>query len=273
MHATLFRVRISTLFSVLIATIISVAAFQTSANADVLCVQKKGALKVFRKRSTCPKGWTTLNGEGLNVKGDAGPQGPAGPAGAAGAAGKQGDKGATGATGAQGPTGAAGPQGPVGPAGGTGAHTGKPRQEYLIESPDGDHVGCLDVNLESICGDPDGCIIDLFMQHTSASERDAFKVIREHIGIEQPEFSENTASGLFGHTRQEGGGDHDFILGIVNRYQIFSPWDWAGMYNFRPEGCPGQVGADSPAYQGVDLYKFTIRTHQHVRTRVIVYDN
>lgn len=81
-----------------ISILTSVASLPDVAHADVLCVQKKnGQLKVFRKRATCPKNWTSLDSNSLNVKqGDPGPQGPAGPQGATGERGAKGETGSTG---------------------------------------------------------------------------------------------------------------------------------------------------------------------------------
>ena len=141
--------------------VLAFGVFAENVHADVICVVKGGALKVYTKRR-CPaktkpfpmqaggkgdpgpegaQGAQGLQGDkgeagpiGLQgEKGDTGPVGPEGPKGdkgddgAAGAQGPKGDKGDDGAAGAQGPkgdkgdAGAAGAQGPKGDKGDDGA--------------------------------------------------------------------------------------------------------------------------------------------------------
>jgi hypothetical protein len=229
-----------------------------------------------------PRGATGANGA-QGPAGAVGPQGPAGAAGAQGlrgAAGPQGVAGPMGPQGPQGPAGASitgpqgpvGPQGPAGPAGGSGSHPGSAPLRFEVYNSDASSWACVDVNLASLCGDDDGCRIDLLMHHETDGN-DMVRAISEHIYMEQPSLSANRSPGIYGYTRQEGGGDHAWILGISNQYTIFEPWEWVYMLNYRHSYCPGQNGSTGPSYAGSDLYKFTIMSHPSVRTSVVVYDN
>lgn len=97
MHLSKKNQSLVKLTAVIFAAIISLAVVLPSAQADVLCVEKKGTsgqIKVFRKRSTCPKNWAPLNSD-FTAQGPTGPQGPQGVQGPKGDAGKDGANGVT----------------------------------------------------------------------------------------------------------------------------------------------------------------------------------
>ena len=127
---------------------------------------------------------------------------------------------------------------------------------------------CVTVDLKEYCGDFDGCSIRLLMQHEIDSW-DKVLIIDEHIYMEQDSFSNNNGAGKYGWTRQSGGGDHSWITGMTNRYEMFSPWGWAWMHNYRHNNCIGQSGHGPPySYP----YNFTFMSHAYVKTKVIVTD-
>lgn len=127
------------------------------------------------------------------------------------------------------------------------------------------------VDLEDYCGDEDGCRIRLLMQHETDSY-DKVKCIEEFIYMEQPDKSSKKYPGVYGWTRQMGGGDVAWIAGVNNKnYEIFGPWDWAYMYNYNHKYCPGQSGATGPTH--TNPYEFTFMSHPHVLTTIFVYDN
>lgn len=106
------------------------------------------------------------------------------------------------------------------------------------------------------------------MQH-EMNGNDQVRVIEETIYMEQPSLSNNRGGGIYGWTRQLGGGDFSWITSGSGRYTILAPWDWVWALNYRHDYCPGQSG-HSGAYS--DPYLFTFMSHPHVRTNVIVYD-
>lgn len=136
---------------------------------------------------------------------------------------------------------------------------GNPREQikWLAEEKD----------IQSHCGDEDGCRIRLLMQHEI---NDQVRTITEEIYIEQPHISNNKEQGLRGWTRQSGGGDYGWILGWTGHlYDLFNPWKWVWARNYRHENAYGTRG---PAYTGADRYKISFMSHPAVTTTVIIYD-
>ncbi len=140
---------------------------------------------------------------------------------------------------------------------------------FEVYNPDTKTYACVDKDLKDLCGDEDGCDIRLELQHETDSS-DQVKTIDEHIFMEQPDMSNNRSPGIYGYTRQEGGGDFSWITGTEKRYTIFSPWGWMWMLNYRSKHCPEQSGKAGPAWS--DPYKFTFVSSPKTRTRVIIYD-
>lgn len=222
-----------------------------------------------------PQGPAGPKGDSGGAQGPVGPQGPAGPkgdAGARGATGPQGLQGVPGPKGDIGAVGPVGPQGPTGPSGAGGSRPGSAPLRFQVYNADTTTWACVDQDLSSYCADDDGCEIVLNMQHET-DPTDQVRTISERIYIEQSSLSSNLNPGAYGWTRQLGGGDFAWILGTSTPYKMFSPWDWFFMQNYRDGTCPDRNGTDAPPYQGADLYKFTFRSHPHVRTTVFVYDN
>jgi hypothetical protein len=124
------------------------------------------------------------------------------------------------------------------------------------------------------CSDWDGCTLRVVMEHETDSQ-DAVRIIDEHIfmeqeyGLEDPDPLWPNAAGLYGRTRQSGGGDFSWITGATGRYTIFKPWDWMYAYNYVHKNCPGQSGSSVPH---TDPYMFTFMTHPKVRTTVFLGD-
>ena len=261
---------------------------------------------IISSDGTCPKGYravTTIsdkqsieqialgvyrtNGSsvGQGPKGDAGPAGPLGP------------KGPKGDTGPQGPAGPQGPQGPAGPRGAPGeggSHPGSPPMAIDIYNSDATSWACTDVDLQEHCADVDGCqIVITAINETNAAN--SVVTISERIFIEPPTSFYNvptnalsypipvdsaefgTGIGLYGYTREEGenGSHRRWRIGTDNRYTIFAPWDGetTAMFNYLNYRCPNSGGVNGVPYALNSIYKFTIRSAPHWRSRVFIYDN
>ena len=114
-----------------------------------------------------------------------------------------------------------------------------------------------------LCGDADGCTMKFFLRENST---DRVRTILEQIYIEQPDKSSNKTPGLYGHARQLGGGDSEFILQTANKYEIVPhPFDWIYVRNYQSP----EVGAQSPAFGG---YAVQFMTKPNVSATVIIYD-
>jgi len=147
--------------------------------------------------------------------------------------------------------------------------SGSPPLKFEVYNPDTTTYACVQKDLQEWCGDEDGCTIRLLMQH-EIDGNDQVHIIDEHIYMEQTDLSNNHNSGIYGWTRQSGGGDHSWIMGTSGRYSMFSPWDWMWVHNYIHDWCSGQVG-NGPAFS--NPYEFNFMSHPHVRTNVIVYDS
>ena len=128
--------------------------------------------------------------------------------------------------------------------------------------------------IKSYLGDADGGTIKLLFR---VNDRDEVRVITETVYIEQPDKSNNKSPGLYGWTRQLGGGDSSFILGTDAKYEIIpKPWDWMWVRNY-PTLPSGQSGADTRhapgnAWTGTDQYKLEFLTPPNVSATVVIYD-
>ncbi|KZN63248.1 hypothetical protein N473_17625 [Pseudoalteromonas luteoviolacea CPMOR-1] len=129
---------------------------------------------------------------------------------------------------------------------------------------------CVTKDIRNHCADGDGCTIRLLLQH-EISGTDEVRTIDEHIYLEGA-LSNNNNTGVAGFTRQEGGGEYYFNLGLSagHRYHIFDPWGWAWARNYLHPDCNN--GVYGPAFLGADKYKLSFMSHPHVKTRVIIYD-
>ena len=143
--------------------------------------------------------------------------------------------------------------------------------KFEVYNPDISTYACIhDVDLEDYCGDEDGCTIRLLMQHETDGY-DQVHIIDEHIYMEQPDLSNNRNAGIYGWTRQSGGGDYAWVTGTTNLYYtIFNPWDWVWMLNYKHPYCPDQTVTSSPY---TNPYMFTFMSHPYVRATFIVYDS
>ncbi len=120
-------------------------------------------------------------------------------------------------------------------------------------------------NIESHCGDADGCMMKILFHVISTDE---VRVITEQLYFEQPNKSNNKTAGTWGWTRQQGGGDSSYILNNGVRYEIIPhPWDWIYVRNYgSPEVSAGRTSA---AYTG---YNFQFMVRPNVCATVIIYD-
>ena len=128
--------------------------------------------------------------------------------------------------------------------------------------------GCVKQNLQSLCGDNDGCFIRIVMQHKTDSN-DQVRMIGEYIYFEQPELSNKNGPGTYGWTRQIGGGEYSWITGTAGKNTLFEPWDWAWAFNYWHSSClsyPSGSDAFSNAYDVVFM------CHEHLKCRFIIYD-
>ncbi len=127
---------------------------------------------------------------------------------------------------------------------------------------------CAHVNLEEYCGDFDGCTIRVVAQHET-QENDQVHIIDEHIYMENPDFSNNKKTTIYGSTRQSGGGDYNWITGDTTRHEIFSPWDnWVWMLDYKHADCVGVASHEIHTHP----YMFTFMTGKAVSARFLVYD-
>lgn len=147
--------------------------------------------------------------------------------------------------------------------------SGSPPLEFEVYNSDTTTYACVEKDLEEYCGDLDGCTIRLLMHHETDGN-DMVRIIDENIYMEQPALSNNRGAGRYGWTRQGGGGDYGWITGSSGQYEIFAPWSWMWVHNYRHDYCPGQTG-NGPAFS--DPYTFNFMSHPQVRTNVIVYDS
>lgn len=141
--------------------------------------------------------------------------------------------------------------------------------KFEVYNSDTSTYACVEQDLEEWCGDEDGCTIRLLMQHETEGN-DQVHIIDEHIYMEQVVLSNNNGAGIYGWTRQGGGGEYGWITGTTSRYQIFSPWNWIWAHNYRHDWCSGQSG-NGPAF--ASPYRFNFMSHPHIRTNIIVYDS
>nr|VFK65439.1 MAG: Collagen triple helix repeat-containing protein [Candidatus Kentron sp. UNK]VFK73247.1 MAG: Collagen triple helix repeat-containing protein [Candidatus Kentron sp. UNK] len=204
--------------------------------------------------------------------GATGPQGPKGEKGDKGDSGSRGLKGSKGDTGAQGPrgyTGTTGAQGPKGDKGNTGPPgPGITTLKFAVYFTDTSTYKCVDKDLRDYCGDENGCKIRLLLQ-SEVDGNDQVRVIEETIYMEQSSLSNNRGGGIYGWTRQLGGGEYSWITSASGRYTIFDPWGWVWAFNYRHDYCYGQSGHSAPHS---NPYLFTFMSHPHIKTNVVVYD-
>jgi hypothetical protein len=107
--------RLTVIRLLVLSGFLAVTGAASSADALVLCADKKGNLSVA---ANCKHGETPLSPAALAALGLQGPKGDRGAQGPQGIQGVQGVPGLNGGPGAQGPAGPAGPTGPAGPASG-----------------------------------------------------------------------------------------------------------------------------------------------------------
>ena len=124
---------------------------------------------------------------------------------------------------------------------------------------------CVTRNLQSHCGDEEGCTIRLLLQHETEPD-DRVRVIEQTIFMEQPDMG-STSNGVYGWTRQQGGGDYAWRTGTSSKYSIYAPWGWSWAYNYRHSYCSS---GGSAAHS--DPYDFTFMSHPRVKTTVVVFD-
>ena len=141
--------------------------------------------------------------------------------------------------------------------------------KFEVYNSDTSTYVCVEQDLEEYCGDEDGCTIRLLLQHETEGS-DQVRIIDEHIYMEQTSLSNNLGAGIYGWTRQGGGGEYSWITGSTGQYDIASPWGWVWIKNYKHDWCEGQVG-NGPAF--TNPYTFSFMSHADVRTNIIVYDS
>lgn len=147
-----------------------------------------------------------------------------------------------------------------------------PPMIFDVYNNDTTTYACVTKDIKNHCADGDGCTIRLLMQHETL-ENDQVRSIEQRIYLEGV-LSDNNYSGVYGHTRQDGGDSSWFhyVLGlnINSRHQIFAPWNWAWAHNYKQSHCNN--GVNGPAFLGADKYKVSFMSHPKVKTRFIIYD-
>ncbi|WP_299210120.1 hypothetical protein [uncultured Dokdonia sp.] len=120
-------------------------------------------------------------------------------------------------------------------------------------------------DIESLCGDADGCTMKIFFQ--VVSNRDEVRTITEQIYIEQPDKSNNKNPGLHGYTRQLGTGDSGFVLNTATKYDIIPhPWNWLYVRNYGNASIPN---LPQGVYKG---YNVQFLVPPGINATVIIYD-
>lgn len=214
----------------------------------------------------------------MGPMGPVGPQGPVGAMGPAGPAGPQGLPGAVGPTGAVGPDGPVGPQGiagpagpqgipgPVGPQGPAGEGVTPPRVIVLNASANTTAYVCQDVNVQSECGDEDGCRIRMLSQNKVT---DAFAMTEVQLAMQA---GVGLSPGIGGATLQDGrtlawisGDTHaDEVSAILLSSSVEHD---AYLLDYRDTTlCPAQPGVLLPAYV------FSFVTKPRSQTTFLIYD-
>lgn len=144
-----------------------------------------------------------------------------------------------------------------------------PPQMLLLSGFDNTTWQCQDIDVREHCGDLDGCTFNLHMQHR-IDANDQVRGIKEYLYFENELTSTAKKPGLHGYTRQSAGGEHGWMTGSTGLYTLFTPWNWASAYNYRPGACPGQNGRNSAAH--TDPYLLTLVSHPHLNTVITVED-
>ena len=127
-----------------------------------------------------------------------------------------------------------------------------------------------DIDLTDICGDGDGCSYRLLMNH-KVHTNDITRNIDGDIYFEDPLFSKNNGTWIYGHTRQSWGGDYVFINGTGTRTEhMFSPWGWVYFSNHKNAYCSG-ISVNTP-YLASEPFKFSFMTHPNIQTKLLFWD-
>mgnify|MGYP006312238399 CR=1 FL=1 len=126
--------------------------------------------------------------------------------------------------------------------------------------------GCVEKDLEELCGDGDGCTVRI-----QAKSNGKVYTVDEHLYME-----ENSGS-VIGYTRQEGGGTTGYGYlgthwqsGSNTKNSLFSPFDLVILDNYKRDDCPGQSG-DGAAYSDPYTFNFFVAP-QVEESKIIIYD-
>ena len=145
-----------------------------------------------------------------------------------------------------------------------------PKMYILNDGSNTTTYQCIDdVDLEDYCGDEDGCMVRFFMNHKTNGD-DLVRTVEALIYMEEPEtFSNNQRATIYGWTRGEGGGDVAWQRGDGIEQNVYAPWGWAWIRDFKTTGgC--SVG---PNVEYTNPYTFSLMVHPAVRAKIIFYDN
>jgi hypothetical protein len=141
----------------------------------------------------------------------------------------------------------------------------KPPLKFEVYNPDKTTWANVDKDLKEYCGDDDGCRIKFLMQH-ELDRLDQVRCIEALIYMEQKDVSKNQHPGVYGWTKQSGGGNLSWITGTSAKYKIWGPWGWSFIFNYDHP----YTGGKGVVY--TNPYKFNFLTHPYVRLNVIIYD-
>lgn len=135
---------------------------------------------------------------------------------------------------------------------------------FEVYSSDATTQVCVDKDLESLCGDEDGC--DVNMRLTN-EVNDVVQGGVAHLVMEQTSASNNRVNGISGYTTLLGS-SAAWTTGTNAQALVMSPFgDAISVYNYRPAICQGGYVAPS-----TDPYQFTFRSSPNTRAHFIVLD-
>ncbi|MQU69063.1 hypothetical protein [Sinorhizobium meliloti] len=112
--------------------------------------------------------------------------------------------------------------------------------------------------------DADGGTIRLILQH-ELDPHDQLRIIDEHIAAEWIDDTfgkRGRYAGLYGWTRQSGGGDIAWVLGDQVAHNLAAPWGWIWVDDFARFGNGQLLGGN----------KVQICSHPHVTARIFLRD-
>lgn len=161
-----------------------------------------------------------------------------------------------------GPQGPAGPAGPAGPSGSTIFAT-----VSLNTDGNNSYYECATLDVRPACADADGCTIRMMLDHKTSGS-DEVRIIDQHIYMENSTtYGYNASNGLYGYTRQSGGGDRSWISGNGTNYTIADPWSWGWILTYGHSNCQ-QYSSHTRLPAGT----LGFMANPSIRTRFVIFD-